>query len=159
MLDPVTRLSTDLVSHPTLDIHNATLSPDQRWVAFSTPIGRKWPLWITPFRDGKAGGEKDWIQVSADGDEGRWWSKDGNLIYTTNHRDGIRCIWAWRLDPATKRPIGDAFPVHHFHGARAKIPTDSSVPFSVSPTLPNGFLLNLADESGNVWIAEPKATL
>lgn len=156
LLDPVTKQSTDFLSNPKQDIHSATFSPDQRWVAFSTPIGRKRPLWITPYRDGKAGVEKDWIQISEDGDDGVWWSPDGNLLYTINRRDGVRCIWAWRLDPVTKRPIGDSFPVFHIHGARVRIPRDASVPFSTPQIVPDGLIINLADESGNVWIAEPK---
>ena len=158
LLDPVTRQSTDLISHPTRDIHNATLSPDQRWVTFATLLGRKSPLWIAPFRDGKVPAEKDWIQVSEDGEQRPWWSPDGNLLYTTNRRDGARCIWAWRLDPGTKRPLGDPFPVHHFHSARFRIdPRQGGFAFGTT-NIPNGLIFNLTDQSGNVWVAEPKTT-
>jgi hypothetical protein len=38
------------------------------------------------------------------------------MAYFISNRDGYHCIWAQRLDPATKRPIGEAFGYEHFHG-------------------------------------------
>ena len=46
------------------------------------------------------------------------WSPDGRFLYFISERDGFRCVWARPLDAATKRPIGDAFAVRHFHAAR-----------------------------------------
>jgi len=46
------------------------------------------------------------------------WSPDGNLLYFLSDRDGFRCLWAQRLDPATKRPVASPFDVHHFHRTR-----------------------------------------
>ena len=31
--------------------------------------------------------------------------------------DGSRCLWYWRLDPATKVPLGPPAPLYHFHRA------------------------------------------
>jgi hypothetical protein len=31
------------------------------------------------------------------------------------HRDGHTCVWAQRLDPATKQPQGAAYPLYHLH--------------------------------------------
>jgi Tol biopolymer transport system component len=45
------------------------------------------------------------------------WSVDGNLIYVLSDRDGLRCIWARKLDPKTKQPIGSIYPVLHLHNA------------------------------------------
>jgi hypothetical protein len=36
------------------------------------------------------------------------WSPDSNLLYYLSKRDGFLCLWAQRLDPATKRPAGAA---------------------------------------------------
>ena len=44
------------------------MSPDQRWVAFTTQVGAQWNLWIAACRDGKAVGELEvrgpWITGS-----------------------------------------------------------------------------------------------
>ena len=37
------------------------------------------------------------------------WSPDGNLLYFLSERDGFRCIWGQKLDPASKRPLGAPF--------------------------------------------------
>src|SRR3954469_17297638 len=44
------------------------------------------------------------------------WSPDGNTLYFTSGADGFTCLWAQRLDGNTRRPLGDAFAVQHFHG-------------------------------------------
>jgi hypothetical protein len=36
-------------------------------------------------------------------------------MYFASNRDGFTCIWALKLDPATKRPLGAPFAVQHFH--------------------------------------------
>jgi Tol biopolymer transport system component len=155
LLDPPTRRSAELIAHPKLDIHGAELSPDQRWVAFNTPTVRGKPLWIAAYRDGKASEEKDWIRVSEDGDDRPWWSPDGNLLYVVSRRDGAQCIWAQRLDPATKRPVGEAFAVYHIHGARVKVTSFGLAAFGPA-ILPDGIIFGLDEETGNVWIGEQK---
>jgi len=156
LLDPQTRQTTDLIAHPKYDIHGAELSPDQHWVAFNTVIsGREAPLWIAAYRDGETAGEKNWIQVSADGDERPWWSPDGNLLYMVSNRDGTKCLWAQRLDHSTKRPVGEAFAVYHIHGARLKV-TSGGLAFFGPAILPDGIIFSLDEQTGNVWIGEKK---
>ena len=40
---------------------------------------------------------------------------DGNLLYYLSERDDRMCVWGRRLDPSTKTPRGDPFPVAHAH--------------------------------------------
>ena len=47
---------------------------------------------------------------------------DGNTMYFTSNRDGFMCMWAMRLDPKTKRPLGAPFPIQHFHAASVYTP-------------------------------------
>ena len=47
------------------------------------------------------------------------WSPDGRLVYLLLDRDGFRCLWAQRLDAATKQPLGTPFAVQHWHGCGA----------------------------------------
>jgi serine/threonine protein kinase len=155
LLDPETRQSTDLIASPKYDIHGAELSSDQHWVAFNTPTSRHNPLWIAAYRDGKVADEKNWIAISADGDERPWWSPNGKLLYVVSWRDGTRCIWAHRLDPITKRPVGEAFAVYHIHGARVKV-TSAGLAFFGPAILPDGIIFGLDEEIGNVWIGEQK---
>jgi hypothetical protein len=61
-----------------------------------------------------------WIRTITDGqfnDDKPQFSPDGNTIYFTSTRDGYLCIWAQRLDPMTKQPVGAAYPYQHFHNS------------------------------------------
>jgi Tol biopolymer transport system component len=72
-----------------------------------------------PIRDDKP---PEWIAVT-DGthnDSGPQFSPDGNTAYFISQRDGYHCIWAQRLEPATKRPLDKAFGYEHFHDASQK---------------------------------------
>ena len=150
LLDPKTRQSTPLISHPRYSIHNVELSPDQRWLAFRTPMGRRNPVWIAALRDGKAAEERDWIPISDDGDITSW-SPDGNLLYMLSHADGNECLWAQRLDPSTKRTMGQAFPVHHIHTARINIVNHQAFGPAI---LPGGIIYGAREQTGNVWLVE-----
>jgi Tol biopolymer transport system component len=154
LLDPKTRQSTPLISlHRDSGIGNAVLSPDQRWLAFRRPAGRHNSIWVAPVRDGKVGEERDWIPVGdATGSVGVViWSPDGNLLYMLGRADGNLCLWAQRLDPSTKRTIGEPFPVHHIHTARISIRDTREFGPAV---LPAGIIFGAREETGNVWLAE-----
>jgi Tol biopolymer transport system component len=77
---------------------------------------------IAPVRDGPGGKELEWIAVT-DGthnDSGPQFSPDGNTAYFISQRDGYDCIGAQRLEPATKRPVNEAFGYEYFRDASQK---------------------------------------
>jgi hypothetical protein len=99
----------------------------------------------------------EWIAVTEGGawDDLPLWSPNGGLIYFTSDRDGYRCIWARRLNPATKQPLGEAFAVRHFHRIQ-----HSLVAIGLSEmTLTlgdNQLFFPMAELRGNVWMMEPR---
>ncbi|MCC6362246.1 MAG: PD40 domain-containing protein [Bryobacterales bacterium] len=151
-LDPDTRQSSVFLQHPKYSIYTAQISPDQHWVAFAMPHDGQSPLWITPLRDGKAAGESDWIRVSDALDTRPWWSRDGNLLYMGSRHDGFRCIWAQPLDPATKRPKGQAFAVQHVHGTRMGLDPENQN-FGPAP-FTDTLIFGVWEFTSNVWIGE-----
>jgi DNA-binding winged helix-turn-helix (wHTH) protein/Tol biopolymer transport system component len=113
-----------LVASQSSAIESASLSWNNRWLIFAKVLSRnKGQIMIAPVRDGNGSKESDWIAVT-DGthnDDGQpQFSPDGNTAYFISTRDGYDCIWAQRLDPATKRPVGTAFGYEHFHDASQK---------------------------------------
>jgi Tol biopolymer transport system component len=104
-------------------IDSASLSWDERWLIFVKELGRgKGQIMIAPIHGGIAGKETGWVPVT-DGthsEGGPQFSPDGNTAYFISTRDGYDCIWAQRLEPATKRPVGEAFGYEHFHDASQK---------------------------------------
>ncbi|MBS1826759.1 MAG: PD40 domain-containing protein [Acidobacteria bacterium] len=154
-IEPDTGREQELLSHPTLEVHGVEPSPDNRWVAFHLPAARNQPVKIAPMRNGRGADESEWITVADyPGRNNRpWWSPDGNLLYFLSMKDNYPDIWAQRLDPQTKRPVGDAFPIVHFHETR-KAPNISGAG-SFGPAIGrNQIIFSLMELSANVWIAE-----
>jgi len=81
------------------------------------------------------------------------WSPDGNLVYLNSWRDGHECIWALRLRPGTKRPIGEPFAVFHSHGARIAISNQIEQAMAVGG---NRLVFSMGERTGNIWMAEWK---
>ncbi len=139
-------------------VFDARFSPDGHWIAFhmvTAPDRRQ--IFITRFENGEAAAQGEWIEIT-DGSrlDGRTeWSPDGSLLYFVSDRDGFRCIWAQRLDPATKRPTEDAFGVHHAHLANRQIMRRGNFS-TVGLSLGGNRLFFSVDEmAGNIWKLEP----
>jgi len=156
VFDLDTRQSSELISHPTLDIHGAELSPDGQWVAFHVPRPASEPLKIAPVRAGKPAAEAEWVTVADTAGASRrpWWSPDGNLLYFLSARDNYNCIWAQRLDPATKRPRGEPLAVYHVHQTSRSLGFGGAAGWG--PAVGGGrIVFALSEQTGNVWLAEP----
>src|SRR5207244_8190100 len=88
-------------------------SRDGRWFTFCTEQGGRYRrLYIAPFMGDQGPREDAWIPIT---DGSTWedklhWSLDGNWIYSLSDRDGFICLWAFPLDPKTKRPAGTPLP-------------------------------------------------
>jgi Tol biopolymer transport system component len=129
-------------------------SPDARWIAFHTTDRRGAQIFVAPFRHTEPVLEKDWIPITDASaiDRNAHWSPGGNLLYFLSDRDGMRCIWAQRIDPRTGRPRGAAFPVHHFHHARLSL-TQGANPSDVSMSVAKDRLVvSIVENTGNIWI-------
>jgi eukaryotic-like serine/threonine-protein kinase len=109
-----------ILKHAKYGLSRGRFSPDDRWISFHsiTPGARR--IFIAPFHGARLIPENEWIPITSGEAMDRYacWSPDGHLLYFLSARDGFRCVWAQRLDPATKHPSGPAFPVRHFHTSR-----------------------------------------
>ncbi len=116
--------ANEFLADPQHPLWHAFFSWDDRWVSFKVePEESLGKLMIAPVRNGVPAGEREWIAVT-DGqyaDDKPQFSPDGNTLYFTSERDGHICIWARRLDPVTKRPVGAPFVVQHFHNPQWRI--------------------------------------
>jgi Tol biopolymer transport system component/predicted Ser/Thr protein kinase len=153
LLDLGTREQVEILNAPGYGIFRARFSPDGRWIAFHARNrpGRS-AIFVAPFR-GALVPREQWIPVT-DGESYDFsvtWSADGNVLYFLSERDaGLRCIWATRLNPATKRPAGAPFPVQHFHSATRPMvhPQTNILGLAAARDM---LVFNLSDISGNIW--------
>jgi hypothetical protein len=86
------------------------------------------------------------------------WSADGRLVYLVSSRDGVRCLYAARIDRDTGQPQGEAALVRHFHGTRnAWAGTTGVLSTGPASAVRGGrFVYDIATFSANVWLMTPE---
>jgi eukaryotic-like serine/threonine-protein kinase len=152
LLDADSGKTTGILQHPKYDIHRTQLSPDGQWLAFNPKIGpRKEPICVARYRPGGSPPESEWIEITdGSGSDGRpLWAPSGNLLYFISQRDGFHCIWAQRLDPSTKAPLGAPSASQHFHSARRPL-IDSLGVFMGRTQI----VMGLREYRGNIWVKD-----
>jgi serine/threonine protein kinase len=139
---------------PRYGIYHPRLSSDGGWIAFNGRTDRRAPAQVIVARvqASVVAGEKDWIVVSQDG-EAPTFSPDANLLYFWSDRDGSPCLWAQRLDPATKRPTGEPLIIQHFptKGLSWKNLYLGAPDIAVAR---DQVVFNLGEHSGNIWMTQ-----
>ena len=155
-MDVATGRSTPLLQHPEFRLTMPHLSPDGRALVFSqSSEGRVRTIHLVPFT-GDLVPESQWSLI-VDGtefDRQPTWSPSGDIVYFQSDRDGTRCIWAQRIDPATRTAVGPPFAAHHIHQLRYYL-NELGDPAAVGLTVVNGQMYFAAFETrSNVWMAE-----
>ncbi len=161
MLEEATSKKVKLLEHPEFDVVQARPDPFDRWVAFTVeeePLRAR--VYIAPFQTEDLSKEKSiptsqWMPVT-DGE--RWdgmarWSPNGNFLYFVSDREGSRGIWVQRLEPGSKKPLGEPRLVRHFEDTR----------LSLSGVSPGSLRINVAQDkivftlremTGDVWLVD-----
>jgi hypothetical protein len=149
--------STPLLMSPDHDLANAQKSADG-WLAFHVitgPTGRQ--ILAARYRPGASTPPGEWIPVT-DGsqmDRNAAWNDRSDTLYFLSERCGFRCIWAQRLDAATKKPLGEPVAVRHFHSARQGLSAIGDVG-AIGLSFAGGSLyFAQAEQSGDAWLARP----
>jgi len=145
----------DLVISADQPVNRPFPSPDGRLLAFrrSTPTSNS--ILIAPLKPDGPSPQESWRSVVAPEADARpcGWSPDGGLLYFLSARDGVRCLYAQRVNRATGAPDGEAVAVRHFHGGRRVLDAGANV-LSTGPgnAIAGGyFWYDLSDLSANVW--------
>jgi Tol biopolymer transport system component len=147
MLDLTMHQRSPLLRHPTHHLLYARFSPDGKWVSFTIRTEQnRGRIAIAPLVGQKPVPQESWIQVAdVSPDDYAHWSPDGKTLYFSSDRDGYACIWGRRLDPVSRRPVGDVFPVQHFHGLL-------SFGHGGWSATAGRIAISLVERTGNVWM-------
>jgi len=159
-LNLMSKTERDFLSSAVDGLYHAFFSWDDRWVVFKmTKSGSpKSQILIARVQDNAAVKEMEWIAVT----DGRFindkpqFSPDGNTVYFTSTRDGYLCIWAQKLDPATKRPVGDPFAYEHFHylAQRDVVPAAELGRASDLSVASDKMVISLPQFHNDVWMTQ-----
>ena len=139
-------------------VYHPYFSWDDHWVVFKMVLDQlKSQIMIAPVRDVVPGKEAEWIAVT-DGqynDDKPQFSPDGNTVYfLSSTRDGYICIWAQKLDPVTRRPVGTPIGYEHFHSwAQRDLSPYGQVIFLSNLTVARDkMLVNLPQFRADIWM-------
>jgi hypothetical protein len=140
--------------HPGYGIYNPRFSSDGNWISFNGRTDRLAPAraFVARVQSSGVAPEKEWIMVSGDGDAPAW-SPDASLLYFWSDRDGSPCLWAQRLDPATKRPTGPPLGIQHFH-SRGLSWRNLYLGAPDIAVARDKIIFNLGEHSGNIWMTQ-----
>ena len=72
------------------------------------------------------------------------------MLYFSSEQDGYACIWAERLEPRTKHPLGEPFAVQHFHSPSLKMAAPSF--WDPVALASDKIILSLTSRSGEIWM-------
>ena len=156
-LDLRTRTEQDFLSEQDKPLYHPFLSWDDRWVVFKklqSLVGLAQIL-IAPVRHGTAAGQAEWIAITdgRNNDDKPQFSPDGNTIYFTSTRDGYLCIWAQRLDPVTKHPLGPPYAFEHFHNSDGRAAAYNQI-YSDLTVARDKILINLPHIHPDIWMTQ-----
>ncbi|MGA3224435.1 MAG: winged helix-turn-helix domain-containing protein [Acidobacteriaceae bacterium] len=155
-----TKTEHDFLSHPDYPLYHPFFSWDDRWVVFKKMPASVSPeppsqILIAPVRHGLPGAAAEWIAVT-DGthsDDKPQFSADGNTVYFTSTRDGYLCIWAQRLHPVTKHPLGSPVAFEHFHNTAGHDASIDQIASDLSVAR-DKMLINLPEIHSAIWMLQ-----
>jgi Tol biopolymer transport system component/serine/threonine protein kinase len=105
-----------------LEFYSFDLSPDQRWVAFTTSGGGQEDIFIA-HTDGT---HLQQITNDAAKDRGVVWAPDGKTLYFYSDRDGFYNIWSIRTDASALTRVTDRAGAERIHATGLYTPRPSA---------------------------------
>ncbi|MCC6587245.1 MAG: serine/threonine-protein kinase [Bryobacterales bacterium] len=157
VLDLATKQTSKVMLDEKMALYGGRVSQDKRWFSFKGDLDvARTVVFAAPLGDTLQPARDTWVQINegTSWDDLPRWAPGGNLMYFTSDRDGFRCIWARRLDPQTKKPVGDSFAVIHLHKMQLSMANLSLAEFELASGK-GRLVFPMAELRGNIWLLEP----
>jgi Tol biopolymer transport system component/tRNA A-37 threonylcarbamoyl transferase component Bud32 len=155
VLDLASQKKTELLRSADSGFIQARFSPDGRWVSAIQTRGRdSLRLIVVPLQDAPVP-ETDWITVFNGRTTYPCWSPDGNAIFFSANHEGYICLWMQQLGRGSKRPVGAALPIYHFHNALGLMDTSDPVGRRDTTVSMSRIVVSLGEITGNIWMSRP----
>lgn len=160
-VDLPSRKEQELLYDDEHSVYHPFFSADDHWVVFKRQLTwTKSQLMIAPYRGTRAVPVSEWIEITdgKNSDDKPQFSPDGKNVYFTSDRDRYVCIWSQRLDPVTKRPLGDPVAYEHFHNAMGRDAASYPEIQAMSDLTVGAdrILINLQQRRHDIWAVQVK---
>jgi Tol biopolymer transport system component len=153
LLEVATGKKIEYLKSPDRQFAQGAISADGKWMVFTVRRAiRDFTIYAAPFSPDRPPPEAEWVEIvrSPETDPNARWSPDGNLLYFSSERDGYNCVWAQRVDHATKHPLGELFAVQHFHvPSQVLVAPAFWYPIALGP---DRVVVSLNERSGGIWM-------
>ena len=150
LLDLRTKKQQGVLEHKEYMLTEVQPSRDDRWITFTAVHQGRMRVFVAPQYADRATPEAEWSGVTEWGgyESLPRWAPGGKLLYFSSDRDGFRCLWAQRVDPVRKRPVGEPVAVLHFH--------DEQKTMRWMSVGKEKLIFGRQDYSSSIWLAEPQ---
>jgi len=139
-----------------LNFLSAGFCPGDRCIVFSESLdGTHSQLWLAPFSGHYPIPRANWLALTSgeyDDDKPRW-SADGRWLFFASDRDGAKCIWRLRFDPATRHPRGQPAAFLHLHQAGFSLRELSRAAFDIR-IAGDKLVFNADSYAANIWATD-----
>jgi WD40 repeat protein len=148
---PSTADARPMVADPDHLLWQGRFSPDGRWVSFTAESRRSPGVSIVGVVAASGGRWTPITEAAFWADKARWGPDGRTLYFISNRRGAFFDVWGIGFDPASGKPVGEAFRVTRYDDPGRTLTASALSELGVSPSR---LVLPLTETTGSVWVLD-----